>query len=122
LGGPVDRQLRVRSTRFSTAAKDDPAFESQALTLINAAYSEWAARLALQDQLTAAALAHSTDMACNNFTSHTGSDGSSWGDRLSTQGYAHSYADEIIYYGSGEGFGDPQAAGLVVYPTHHDIR
>lgn len=43
--------------------------------------------LRLQSQLTAAAQAHSNDMARNNFISHTGYDGSSFVDRIKRTGY-----------------------------------
>ena len=43
--------------------------------------------LRLHSQLTAAAQDHSNDMARHNFMSHTGSDGSSFGDRLRRHGY-----------------------------------
>ena len=39
------------------------------------------------DSLAMAAYLHSEDMALNNFLSHTGSDGSSAGQRISAQGY-----------------------------------
>lgn len=46
--------------------------------------------------LTAAALAHSNDMATNNFFSHTGSDGSSPGQRISRAGYSYyTYGENI---------------------------
>ena len=40
-----------------------------------------------EDRLRDAARAHSTDMACNGIYSHTGSDGSTTGDRMTAQGY-----------------------------------
>lgn len=43
--------------------------------------------LRLQSQLTAAAQIHSNDMARHNFIGHTGSDGSSFVDRIKLQGY-----------------------------------
>jgi uncharacterized protein YkwD len=43
--------------------------------------------LAWHNALTQAALAHSDDMMANNFFSHTGSDGSSAGQRASAAGY-----------------------------------
>lgn len=52
--------------------------------------------LALNAQLTAAALAHSQDMALNDFAGHTGSDGSSFGDRITRAGYNYSTAGENI--------------------------
>jgi uncharacterized protein YkwD len=53
----------------------------------------------------AAAEGHSQDMAANNFFSHTGSDGSSPGDRISRQGYSWTtYAENI-----GAGYTSPAA-------------
>ncbi len=60
-----------------------------------------------QGQLQAAARGHGTDMACNGFFSHTGSDGSSVGDRVSVQGYAWSWVGENIFAG---GSASPQSA------------
>ncbi|MGW1895818.1 CAP domain-containing protein [Streptomyces sp. NPDC002004] len=44
--------------------------------------------LSLNGQLTAAAQAHSEDMAKNNFFSHTGSDGSSIAQRVEKAGFS----------------------------------
>ncbi len=60
-----------------------------------------------QSQLQAAARSHGTDMACNGFFSHTGSDGSSVRDRVSAQGYAWSWVGENIFAG---GSASPQSA------------
>ncbi|MFV1963675.1 MAG: CAP domain-containing protein, partial [Acidimicrobiia bacterium] len=60
-----------------------------------------------QGQLQAAARSHGTDMACNDFFSHTGSDGSSVRDRVSAQGYAWSWVGENLFAG---GSASPQSA------------
>lgn len=57
--------------------------------------------LAAQGQLAAAARIHSQDMACNNFFSHTGSDGSTFASRIYAQGYGFSAAGENLYAGGG---------------------
>ena len=89
----------------------NPAYVSQLLTLINAARSGQNLKpLTLQSQLSAAAVVHSVDMACNNFIDHTGSDGSSWFTRIQAQGYAYSYASENIYVGDPSFGGDAQGA------------
>jgi uncharacterized protein YkwD len=89
----------------------DPSFDSQILSLLNAIRIQSGLRqLVSNPQLAAAAAGHSADMACNNFTGHTGSDGSTFRDRVEAQGYDLSYASENIYFGFGEGFGDPQTA------------
>ncbi len=50
--------------------------------------------------LASAAQGHSADMACNNFLSHTGSDGSSIYDRLRSAGYMGVGFTEIIAIGT----------------------
>jgi uncharacterized protein YkwD len=57
--------------------------------------------LAAQYQLSAAATLHATDMACKNYFSHTGSDGSSPFDRIKAQGYIYYYAGENLFAGNG---------------------
>lgn len=95
----------------SCGEERETGFENQVLALINAVRVQNGLRqLIQQNQLTQAALGHSIDMACNNFTSHTGSNGSSFKDRIAAQGYEFSYASENIYFGAGAGYGDPQTA------------
>ncbi len=64
----------------------------------------------LQGQLQAAARIHSTDMACNDFLSHTGSDGSSVRDRVEAQGYSWSWIGENIFATSNQSASAPQSA------------
>ena len=81
-------------------AQGNPDIEAKVLQLMNAARVENGLDpLALQDSLTAAAREHSLDMACQNFTDHTGSDGSRPKDRVARQGYSYSRVLENIYYG-----------------------
>jgi uncharacterized protein YkwD len=56
--------------------------------------------VSLNSKLQQAAQAHSQDMAVNDFFSHTGSNGSSMGDRLRQVNYSYSYAAENIAAGS----------------------
>lgn len=58
-----------------------------------------AAPLAWNMKLFAAAERHSNDMAYNNFFSHTGSDGSTFAQRLTAAGYAYRAAAENIAAG-----------------------
>jgi uncharacterized protein YkwD len=51
------------------------------------------------DDLALAAYLHSSDMATNDFFSHTGSDGSSAGDRISSEGYSWATYGENIAVG-----------------------
>lgn len=55
--------------------------------------------LAMQSQLRSAAREHSADMACNNFVSHTGSNGTSSYDRITSYGYYPTWWGENIYKG-----------------------
>ena len=57
--------------------------------------------LSLVPELTQAARRHSRDMADNNFTSHTGSDGSNGGQRMEEAGYDWTAWGEIIGWGFG---------------------
>ncbi len=52
-------------------------------------------------KLVTAAQGHSEDMAFNDFFSHTGSNGSSPGQRVAAQGYSYSYLAENIAAGYG---------------------
>ena len=76
----------------------NPSFQSALLILINdERESQGLSAYALKSQLQAAALTHSTDMACSGIFSHTGSDGSRVGDRVTSEGYSWSSVDENIY-------------------------
>jgi uncharacterized protein YkwD len=57
--------------------------------------------LTLQYQLSTAATLHTVDMACKNYFSHTGSDGTSPFDRIKAQGYVYYYAGENLFAGNG---------------------
>jgi uncharacterized protein YkwD len=104
------------STSTSTTAGCDyslnPGFENQIFTMINKARADnGLAEVTRDSQLDAAALEHSLDMACNDFISHTGSDGSLWYQRVSRQGFANSNAArENIYTGSPDFGGDAKGA------------
>ena len=86
------------------------AFEATLVSLINAERSARGLTPYIVDpRLTASARVHSTDMACNNFLSHTGSDGSTSGERMLAQGYTFSWHGENIYAGGGS-YNAPQQA------------
>jgi len=78
------------------------------------------AMLALAGELTQAARRHSRDMADNNFTDHTGSDGANGGQRMEDACYHWSTWAEIIGWGFG---GDPSSMieWWMNSPIHHDI-
>jgi uncharacterized protein YkwD len=91
-------------------ASTDADFEAVVLKHINDERARYGlAPLSLQYQLTAAAVVHTLDMACKNFFSHTGSDGSSPFDRIKTQGYVYFYAGENLFAGNGV-YNDPGQA------------
>lgn len=93
-------------------ATRDQSYEEQVLTLINQGRISLGLQpLSLQEALTAAAVEHSTDMACNNFVDHIGSDGNLWYARVERQGYAnYNSARENIYVGNPEFGGTPAGA------------
>jgi len=81
-------------------------YASQIVSMINSErQSKGLPALTVNGSLESAAQKHSTDMACNNMLSHTGSDGSYVSSRIAATGYGASYTEEIIYAGGG-----PQAA------------
>lgn len=85
---------------------DDAANEQQIINLINQQRSgNGLSPYVVVYELTQSSRKHSHDMADNNFTSHTGSDGSTPGDRMRAFGYHWTRAGE----NTGWGFsGDPQ--------------
>ncbi len=96
----------------SCPAQENTAAASEILGYVNTARSQnGLASLHLQSQLSAAALVHSRDMACEGFVDHDGSDGSTWYDRVTAQGFANSAsARENIYVGDPAFGGSPQGA------------
>ncbi len=66
-----------------------------------ATYYPPSAPMAWNMQLAQAAAGHSTDMANNNYFSHTSFDGRSFLDRINATGYLGSYWGENIYAGGG---------------------
>lgn len=100
----------------------NPDYENQILNLINKARADNGLGPVTRDsELDAAALEHSLDMACNNFISHTGSDGSLWYQRTAKHGFANSNsARENIYTGSPDFGGD--AAGAFTWWMNSKIH
>ena len=86
-----------------------PDFRNSLLQAINAARAvarscggtamPAVAPLAWNDALFSAAARHSTDMAVNNYFSHTGLDGRSAAQRITAEGYAWSWVGENIAAG-----------------------
>lgn len=108
---PDPSTLPPPSTPSGCNAQRNQAYEGQVVALINQVRGQNGLNsLAVRDELSASALAHSTDMACNDFVGHSGSDGSHWTDRISVQGYSFSYATENIYVGFPDFGGTPDGA------------
>jgi uncharacterized protein YkwD len=92
------------------------SFEAEVITLINqkraagatcgATYYGPAPALTKHDNLRCSARVHSKDMGTNNFFSHTGSNGSTFSQRMTSAGYAWTAAAENI----GAGYTTPTAA------------
>ncbi|MBI5079955.1 MAG: hypothetical protein HZB17_01430 [Chloroflexi bacterium] len=104
----------------SSCATLNANFENTVIVLLNAERAKAGlGQLTAQPQLMSAARAHSVDMACKNFLSHTGSDGSSPFDRMARFGYSFSAAAENVYAGGGP-FNSPEAAvaGWMNSPGH----
>ena len=78
----------------------DTTSQNQVITLINQERANAGLpALSANALLTEAALRHSDDMASNDFVSHTGSDGSTMGDRATDAGYDWTYIGETIAAG-----------------------
>ncbi len=105
----------------SCAYKTNADFVSQTLALINAARAaNGLPALTMSDKLNLAAQSHSEDMACNNFLSHSGWNGSTVGSRIAATGYTASSTEENIYAQPPQYGGNPQAAmdWWMSDPTH----
>jgi len=102
---PTPTATPVPPTATSSAAcqySGNASFEATLVNLINAERSARGLTPYIVDsRLTLSARDHSTDMACNNFLSHTGSDGSTSGERMLRRGYTYSWHGENIYAGGG---------------------
>jgi uncharacterized protein YkwD len=76
------------------------AFEQEVVALVNAERAQaGCAALTEDDRLTAAARAHSTDMATRGYFSHTTPDGVEFHQRISAAGYSWSLVAENIALG-----------------------
>jgi uncharacterized protein YkwD len=81
------------------AFSSDPANITETLTAINnyRAQNNLPA-YTINDQLAKAAQSHANDMACNNLTGHTGSNGSTPASRVSDAGYVYSQVSENVQF------------------------
>lgn len=77
---------------------ENAGYVNQLFSMINQARkAEGLPVYKINAKLSAAAMVHSQDMACNDFTGHTGSDGSWISDRIAAQGYSASFYVEVIF-------------------------
>jgi len=98
-------------TSGSCAYTRDLDFETQVITLINAARAtNGLAPFTSNAKLSASALKHSIDMGCNSLLRHTGSDGSNARARVAAEGYSASSVQEGIYAQPPQYGGSPQTA------------
>jgi uncharacterized protein YkwD len=110
-GGSSSSSTVSASTSSTCPVETNAAYESQVLALINQARADQGvAPLTSQNQLAQAALVHSTDMACQDYVDHIGSDGSRYYDRILAQGYSYAAASENIYVGDPAFGGTPEGA------------
>jgi hypothetical protein len=98
-GGSDETKVRKDGV---VCAQSNSVYDGQLLLLINKARADnGLLAYEVQSQLMSAAWALTEDMACNNFVAHTGSDGSDWFDRITSQGYTYRDAAENIVFGYG---------------------
>jgi uncharacterized protein YkwD len=93
----IARPLRSPQTIAQTSQS---TYESELLRLTNLERQKAGlAPLRLSSQLKSAAQNHATDMARNNYFSHTGRNGSRMVDRIKATGYTYGYVGENIAAG-----------------------
>ena len=93
----TSRRSTIYLPQVATAA---PTFAQQVVSLINQERTSHGCQpLHVSPQISAAAQAHSQDMALNDFVGHIGSDGSSIGERFTRAGYGWRMAAENIAAG-----------------------
>jgi uncharacterized protein YkwD len=96
----VGEDTTIDATIGNCPYTENPDYVKTLVDLINQARADVGQpALTVKSQLTAAARAHSLDMACNNFMKHSGSDGSWTGDRLTKAGYSNPYYLELLAIG-----------------------
>jgi len=94
--------LPVTNYGGNCGASLNASFEAQVISLINQQRTNnGLAGLASSSTLAIAARNHTLDMVCNNFVSHTGSNGSYFGTRLNLAGFSYSSAAENVAAGYG---------------------
>jgi len=95
-------------------------YENQVITLINQERTDRGlSALNSNSSLTQAARRHSEDMACNDFFSHTGSDGSTLSSRVLAAGYSFSWVAENIAASSNCSFSAQSVVNMWMNSTGH---
>ncbi|AEM84745.1 CAP domain-containing protein [Streptomyces violaceusniger] len=99
--GVPSAAMAQSATAGSSAATSAAATDQQEVVdLVNSERSKAGCKpLTVNEKLTKAAQDHSEDMAAHSNMSHTGSDGSSPGDRIERAGYSWSTYGENVAYG-----------------------
>ncbi|MBI4498555.1 MAG: CAP domain-containing protein [Chloroflexi bacterium] len=114
----------------STPPGSEPAvLEELVLDQINAVRAlHGLPSLAAATELTAAARRHSADMAAHAFLDHTGSDGSSFTQRITEAGYGWSRAGEIVAKGYPDAaavvlgwMNSPDHRAIIMTPDYRDV-
>lgn len=96
----VNSENKIKNTNKISQNSSFVNFETQLLRLTNLERQKRGlAPLKLSAQLSRAAQLHGTDMAKNNYFSHTGRNGSNLGDRAKASGYKYSRVGENIAAG-----------------------
>lgn len=114
---PTTTSTPTSTTVKITCAQTNYAFELSVMKLINAERAKAGlSALSYQPQLAEAAHLYSADMACNNYLSHTGRDGSHFIERAGRQGYTFEYGGENL----GGGYSTPEEVvkGWMNSPGH----
>ena len=95
-------------------------YENQVVNLINQERTNRdLSALTQNSSLSLAARRHSEDMACNDFFSHTGSDGSTLSSRILAAGYSYSWAAENIAASSNCSFSAQSVVNMWMNSTGH---
>ncbi|SOE16000.1 Uncharacterized conserved protein YkwD, contains CAP (CSP/antigen 5/PR1) domain [Streptomyces sp. 2323.1] len=118
-GKPTAGASKAAAPSPSASASSAPASgaTAQVVKLVNAERSKaGCSPLTVNAKLTKAAQDHSQDMADHKNMSHTGSDGSSPGDRITKAGYSWSAYGENVAYG----YSSPESVmqGWMTSPGH----
>lgn len=95
-------------------------YENQVVELINQERADRGlSALVQKSSLREAARRHSQDMACNDFFSHTGSDGSTLSSRLQDAGYNFTWAAENIAASSSSNFSAQSVVSMWMNSSGH---